>query len=54
MADHSTTPSRTMPDETPERFLTDRQNFWAGFTQFPVWSVVSIGVLLILMAVFLL
>ena len=54
MADHSTTPSRTLQDETPDRFLADRQNFWAGFTKFTLWSVICIVVLLILMAVFLL
>ncbi len=54
MAEHSTTASTPIDAETPEEFLADRQRFWNGFTQFTLWSVVFLVVLLILMAVFLL
>ena len=43
-----------MEAETPEAFLADRQSFWNGFTKFTLWSVISIIVLLVAMAIFLL
>ena len=54
MADHSTPTTTPMQAETPEEFLADRERFWNGFTQFTLWSTVSLVILLILMAVFLL
>lgn len=54
MAEHSATPTRTAGDETTEAFLADRQNFWNGFTQFTLWCVIFLVVLLVGMAVFLL
>jgi len=56
MADHSATASHPPPGgvETPEAFLADRQRFWGAFTNFTLGSVISIVVLLILMAIFLL
>jgi hypothetical protein len=54
MSDHGATPSHTAGDETTEAFLADRQNFWKGFTQFTLWTVIFLVVLLIAMAVFLL
>ena len=53
MSDHATTAHRTTPVETPEAFLADRQRFWSGFTHFTQGSVISIDILLILMAIFL-
>jgi hypothetical protein len=54
MAEHSTTAPTTMPAETPEEFLADRQRFWDGFTHFTLGSVIFLVVLLVLMAFFLL
>jgi hypothetical protein len=54
MSDHSATPPPAAGDETPEAFLADRQNFWNGFTQFTLWSVILTIVLLVGMAIFLL
>ncbi|MEJ0018012.1 MAG: aa3-type cytochrome c oxidase subunit IV [Acetobacteraceae bacterium] len=54
MSDHSHAAQPPTRAETPEAFLADRQNFWNGFTQFTLWSTVSIIILLVAMAVFLL
>jgi hypothetical protein len=55
MADHSTTIDHLPPGgvETEEAFLADRQRFWGSFTHFTLGCVISIVVLLILMAIFL-
>jgi hypothetical protein len=54
MSEHSATQSSTAGDEATEAFLADRQNFWNGFTQFTLWTVILLIVLLVGMAVFLL
>ncbi len=56
MSDHSTTATASPVTrvETPEAFLADRQRFWSGFTHFTLGSVISVIVLLVLMAIFLL
>jgi hypothetical protein len=56
MSDHSTTAPHTplRPVETPEAFLADRQRFWGSFTHFTLGTVISLIVLLVLMAIFLL
>ena len=54
MSDHSHAVQPTMPVETPEAFLADRQSFWSGFTKFTLACVIFIVLLLIGMAVFLL
>jgi hypothetical protein len=54
MSDHSHAVSPSSQAETPEAFLADRIGFWHGFTHFTLWATISIVVLLILMAVFLL
>jgi hypothetical protein len=54
MSEHGSTPSRAAGNETAEAFLADRQNFWNGFAQFTLWSLISVVVLLVLMALFLL
>jgi len=54
MSEHSQAVHPPMRTETPEAFLADRENFWNGFTQFTLWSVIFIIVLLVGMAVFLL
>ncbi len=56
MAEHSTLatqPAGNSP-ETPEAFLADRQRFWNGFTHFTLGSLISVVVVLVLMALFLL
>ncbi len=45
MSDHSHAAQPPTRAETPEAFLADRQNFWNGFTQFTLWSTVSIIIL---------
>lgn len=56
MSDHSHAahPSSPTQGETPDAFLADRESFWNGFTQFTLWSVIFIIVLLVGMAIFLL
>jgi hypothetical protein len=54
MSDHSHAAQPTMPVETPEAFLADRQSFWSGFTKFTLGCVIFIVLLLSGMAVFLL
>jgi hypothetical protein len=41
------------PPVTEEAFLADRQHFWNGFTSFTFGSVITIAVILVLMALFL-
>ena len=38
---------------TPDAFIADRQRFWDSFTRFVVTSAISIAVLLVLLAIFL-
>ena len=45
--------SQTAPQLTPDAFLADRMHFWGAFTSFATGAVISIVVLLILMAIFL-
>jgi hypothetical protein len=54
MSEHSAIRSPATIDETPEAFLADRQSFWNGFTNFVLWTVIFMVVLLVGMAVFLL
>ena len=56
MSEYSTTAphSPVRPVETPEAFLADRQRFWGSFTHFTLGIVISVIVLLVLMAIFLL
>ncbi len=54
MSEHSHAAPPPSQAETPEAFLADRQSFWNGFTQFTLWSVIFLIVLLVAMAVFLL
>ena len=54
MSDHTHAARPSLPTETPEAFLADRQSFWVGFTKFTLWVVIFIILLLIGMAVFLL
>ena len=42
------------PPITEEAFLADRQSFWNSFTAFVVGSAITVAVVLILMALFLL
>jgi hypothetical protein len=44
----------TVPAVTEESLIAERQRFWNGFTSATFGAVVSIVVLLILMAIFLL
>ena len=55
MAEHSTlaTQPAAHAPETPEAFLADRQRFWSGFTHFTLASLITVVVVLVLMAVFL-
>ncbi len=54
MSDHSQVAHAQGRAETPEAFLADRQRFWSSFTHFTLGSVVSVIVLLVAMAIFLL
>ena len=54
MSEHSHAAHPPMQAETPEAFLTDRQNFWNSFTKFTLGSVIFIILLLVAMAIFLL
>ncbi|MBV9757424.1 MAG: aa3-type cytochrome c oxidase subunit IV [Alphaproteobacteria bacterium] len=55
MADHAHTvePHDADVPLTPDAFIADRQQFWYGFTRFVVTMTVSVVVLLILLALFL-
>lgn len=50
MADISPTSPAPM---TEDAFLADRQRFWGAFTHFTLISVITLVILLVLMAVFL-
>ncbi len=54
MSEHSHAARPTMPVETPEAFLADRQSFWNSFTKFTLGCVIFIVLLLVGMAIFLL
>jgi hypothetical protein len=54
MSEHSHAVTPSMPVETPEAFLADRQRFWYGFTKFTLSCVIFVVLLLIGMAIFLL
>jgi Bacterial aa3 type cytochrome c oxidase subunit IV len=54
MSEHSHLAPPPSAAETPEAFLADRQSFWRGFTQFTLWTVIVIVLLLVGMAIFLL
>jgi hypothetical protein len=52
MAD--TTTSRSLAPITEDAFIADRQAFWKSFTGFVLTSVISVVVILVLLAIFLL
>jgi hypothetical protein len=54
MSEHSHAAHPSMPVETEDVFLADRQRFWNGFTKFTLGCVIFLVLLLIGMAIFLL
>ncbi len=54
MSEHTHAAHPSMPVETEEAFLADRQRFWSGFTKFTLGCVIFLVLLLIGMAIFLL
>jgi hypothetical protein len=52
MADAAAT--APLPPVTTEAFLSDRQHFWGSFTHFLAGCVVTVVIILVLMAIFLL
>ncbi len=42
------------PPVSVDAFTTDRANMWAGFCRFTTFGAVAVGVLVVLMALFLL